>query len=86
MARARRVGVTWEQVPDPNAPLEATVTYHEEPGRARTGYPANDVARTVAELAGTDTISEHTMALAEKLGVTWTDVSLTAFEEFLLSG
>ncbi|CAB4158442.1 hypothetical protein UFOVP707_5 [uncultured Caudovirales phage] len=38
-------------------------------GRQRL-YPANDAARTLCELLGTDTAEAHKLAIAKRLGMT----------------
>jgi len=37
-------------------------------------YPGNNVAETIARLAGTKTLRLEDMKLAETLGITWTHV------------
>lgn len=43
-------------------------------------YPANEAAQALAEIAGTTTLSERALGLAEKLGCTVAEISATHWQ------
>lgn len=49
-------------------------------------YPHNDAAKTLAQLAGTDTLTKRTLDLAKQLGHTVHEVVKPQLEEALAHG